>query len=389
MIAFLFPGQGSQQPGMGRPWADHPSWEIVGEASEAVERDVAHLLLDADEAELRHTRNAQLATYVLSAVALDAVVRTGVFPAAVAGHSLGEYTALTAAGALELVDGVRLVAERGEAMQVASEEREGTMAVVLALDDDDVHAACSRAEDDVWVANHNAPGQVVIAGTPEGVEQAGEIARELGARRVLPISVGGAFHTPLMGAARDRLRKALAEVEWRDAEVPVAANVDGKAHTAAADWPKLLHAQLQSSVRFRQGLGTLERLGADWFVEVGPGTAVTAMAKRTTEGRCRSVSTPADLDALLEALAGPPPGEAHPGGEHLHVQERLVVTPVAGTFRGVRSLERGATIEAGEVVGEVSGTEVRAGFGGSFGGLLALEGQRVTPREPVAWLRVG
>lgn len=386
MIAFLFPGQGSQKPGMGAPWTDHVSWELVAEASEAAERDVAALLLDADEEELRDTRNAQLATFVLSMVVLDAVERLGVEPGVLAGHSLGEYSALTASGAVELLDAVRLVAERGEAMQVAAEEREGTMAVVLGLDDDDVVAACARAEAEVWVANHNAPGQVVIAGVPEGVDAAAQVAKDLGAKRVVPIAVGGAFHTPLMASARDRLRKALTQVEWRDADRPVVANVDARPHTAAEEWAPLLTSQLLSPVRFRQSLLALERQGASTFLEIGPGTAVTAMAKRTVDGTCLAISAPDALDALLEALAGP--ADTEPAGEQVHLLERLVVTPVAGTFRGDRSLERGAAVQAGDVVGHVGTTEVRSGFTGTFGGLLALEGQRMDPSEPVAWLRL-
>ena len=154
MIAFTFPGQGSQAPGMGEAWVDHPSWELVGEASEASGRDVANLLLEADAEELRQTRNSQLATYVTSMIVLDAVERTGVEPAFHAGHSLGEYSALTAAGTLSFADGVRLVTERGDAMQAAADATEGTMAAVLGLDDDKVELACRRTDGDVWVANY-------------------------------------------------------------------------------------------------------------------------------------------------------------------------------------------------------------------------------------------
>src|SRR5471032_1523744 len=154
---------------MGRPWVSHPSWEVVGEASEVAGRDLGRLLLEADQEELTLTANAQLATYVLSLVVLDAIERVGIEPTACAGHSLGEYTALTASGALGFEDGVRLVVERGDAMHHAAEERPGTVAAVLGADDDAVEAACQRAEGDVWVANYNAPGQVVIAGTPEEI----------------------------------------------------------------------------------------------------------------------------------------------------------------------------------------------------------------------------
>src|SRR5688572_27841274 len=169
MLAFTFPGQGSQRPGMGRPWAEHDSWELVDEASEVAERDVARLLLDADADELKDTRNAQLTTFVTSLIVLDAAERLGLEPSYCAGHSLGEYTALAATGALGFDEGVRLVVERAEAMHMAGTDNPGTMAAVLGLDDDLVEVACRRADSDVWVANFNAPGQVVIAGSPEGV----------------------------------------------------------------------------------------------------------------------------------------------------------------------------------------------------------------------------
>src|SRR5215211_1583854 len=193
MLAFTFPGQGSQRPGMGRPWADHESWELVDEASEVAGRDVGKLLLDADADELKDTRNAQLTTFVASLMVLDAVERIGIEPSFCAGHSLGEYTALTATGALGFDDGVRLVVARADAMHEAGLAQPGTMAAVLGLDDDQVDVACRRADEDVWVANYNAPGQVVIAGSPNGVSLASEHARDLGAKRVMSLPVSGAF----------------------------------------------------------------------------------------------------------------------------------------------------------------------------------------------------
>src|SRR5256714_4151801 len=203
MLAFTFPGQGSQKPGMGAPWVDHESWELVAEASAIAGRDIARLLLEADAEELRQTRNAQLTTFVLSLVVLDAVERVGVSPGAAAGHSLGEYTALTATGALSFDDGVRTVVARGDAMQAAAEDNPGTMAAVLGLDDEDCDVACRRADGDVWVANFNAPGQVVIAGSADGVARASTAAKELGAQKGMPLPVGGAVHPPFMAPARD------------------------------------------------------------------------------------------------------------------------------------------------------------------------------------------
>src|SRR4249919_2137891 len=236
MLAFTFPGQGSQRPGMGRPWADHESWELVEEASIHAERDVSRLLLDADADELKDTRNAQLCTFVTSLMVVDAVERLGIEPGACAGHSLGEYTALTASGALSFDEGVRLVSERAQAMHDAGVDNPGTMAAVLGLDDEDVEIACRRADDDVWVANFNAPGQVVIAGSSEGVAKASAIAKDLGAKRVMPLPVSGAFHTPYMAPARDRLRKAIAEANPRDTDVPIVSNVDALPHDRGDEW---------------------------------------------------------------------------------------------------------------------------------------------------------
>ena len=254
MIVFTYPGQGSQVPGMGAPWKDHPSWELVAEASDVAGRDLAHLLLVADAEELKLTRNSQLATFVLSMVTFDAVTRVGAEAAGHAGHSLGEYTALTAAGVVDYGDAIRLVTERGDAMQAAADEQAGTMAAVLGLDDDQVDIACARVPGDVWVANYNAPGQVVIAGAPDAVEEASVVAKELGAKRAMPLPVGGAFHTPFMSPARERLAKAIDQTEFRDADTFVVTNVDGVRHHLADDWNNLLNAQLCSPVRWRQTL---------------------------------------------------------------------------------------------------------------------------------------
>jgi [acyl-carrier-protein] S-malonyltransferase len=372
---------------MGRAWLDHESWELIGEASEAAGRDVARLLLEADAEELTQTRNAQLATYVLSLVVLDAVEMLGVEPSVAAGHSLGEYSALTCAGALDFADGVRLVAERGEAMQVAAEERHGAMAAVLGLDDDQVEIACMRAAADVWAANYNAPGNVVIAGDPEGIAAATKIAKELGASKVLPIKVGGAFHTPLMAPARDRLRKALAEVQFREMEVPVVANVDAAAHEDPVDWPGLLTAQLCSPVSWRQTLHVLEDRGVVTYVEVGPGSVLAGTVKRTLDGtRALSVGTPDDLDTLLERIEGES-AAAHHEGEHLFMTERVVVSPAAGLFEPAADLGTGQKIKAGDLLGTVGDAEVRSPFSGRIEGVLAHLGERVMSRQPIAWLR--
>jgi [acyl-carrier-protein] S-malonyltransferase len=388
MIAFTFPGQGSQAPGMGGAWQDHPSWELVSEASEASGRDVERLLLHASAEELTETRNSQLATFVTSMVVLDAVERTGVEAALHAGHSLGEYSALTAAGTLSFEDGVRLVAERGEAMQAAADARPGTMAAVLGLDDDKVEEACTRTEGNVWVANFNAPGQVVIAGDPEALAAAEVVAKGLGAKRIMHIKVGGAFHTPYMAPARERLRKAIDEADLRNSNRPVVANVDARSHTDAADWGSLLAAQLTSPVRWRQTLYHLDDLGANVLIELGPGKVLTGMAKRTLSDKATiAIHTPEDVDKLLENLSHASQSIAAREGEFLYAIERLVVSPATGVFEPTTGVCVGTPIAAGQLVGTVSGQEVRSPFTGSLEGMLAFTGERVTTSQPIAWLR--
>jgi [acyl-carrier-protein] S-malonyltransferase len=301
---------------MGAPWVGHPSWPLVDELSDIVGRDISELLVDTDGDALRATRNAQLATYVLSLVTLDAARRgplrgggdggqpPGAGPAgavaAVAGHSLGEYAALVAAGALEAGTGAQLVQARGEAMQVAAEASPGTMAAVLGLDLAGVTKACEEVTG-AWVANDNTSGQVVVAGTVSGVEAASAVALQLGAKRVVPLQVGGAFHTPLMEPAQDRLDTALAAVNFARAALPLVANVDAAPHTEG--FGALLSAQLCSRVRWRESLMTMAAMGATLFVELGPGTELSGMVKRAVpEARRANVATPQDLEALSALL---------------------------------------------------------------------------------------
>jgi [acyl-carrier-protein] S-malonyltransferase len=374
---------------MGKPWVDHESWELVTEASEIAGRDVGDLLLNADAETLKDTRNAQLTTFVSSLMVLDAVERLGFEPSLCAGHSLGEYTALTANGALGFDDGVRLVIERAAAMHDAGTESPGVMSAVLGLDDEQVETACRRADSDVWVANFNAPGQVVIAGSPTGVQLASEHAKELGAKRVMALPVSGAFHTPLMAPARDRLREAIAAAKPRDSDVPIVSNVDAKAHSHGNEWTTLLSAQLSSPVRWKQCLQTMFESGIKDFVELGPGGVLTGMAKRTIESaRTLSISTPDELDKLIEWIGASslPTQELHEG-EHLFAVERLVVSPGAGVFVPNAKIVNGARISVGDVIGMVGDQEVRSLFDGILQNYISVDGERLTPHQPVAWLR--
>jgi [acyl-carrier-protein] S-malonyltransferase len=412
VLAFTFPGQGSQRSGMGRAWVDHPSWELATEASDLVGRDIVAMLLDAPMEELTLTANAQLCTFVMSLVVLDAVERLGLFPAACAGHSLGEYSALVASGALSYSDGIRLVVERGSAMQVAADSQPGTMAALIGIPDGDAETACQQAAADVWVANFNAPGQVVIGGTIEGVATASTCAKEIGARKALQLPVSGAFHTPLMLPARARLLTVLGEVEFHAFEVPVVANVDARVHRDPAEWSDLLSAQLCSPVRWRQTLETLGSLGATAIIELGPGGVLTGLVRRTIpDVRSVAVAVPADLDKLMDAIAGPvvwnASSPAHQG-EHLYTSERVIVSPSGGIFEPDVDLaalettalaaataapgsgegtEPGSLLMVGDRVGGVGSADVRTPFEGILVRWLAMRGERVTEGQPVAWIR--
>ncbi len=392
MIAFTYSGQGSQQPGMGATWASHPSWELVAEASKIAGFDIGHLLLEADAEELRQTHNAQISTYLLSMVILDAVERVGVDAAGHAGHSLGEYSALTASGAIDFEDGVRLVLERGSAMHESTTSQTGTMAAILGVADETVEEVCSVVDAEVWVANYNAPGQVVIAGSPAGVEKAGEKSKDSGAKRVTPLEVSGAFHTPFMNSARERLSIAIEQTDIRPPQGIVVANVDGMSHENPETWRALMNAQLSSPVRWHQSLGTLEDRGFSTFIELGPGKVLTGLVKRCIKKANRfSINTPDDLDSLLESLAGPLPSESPeelPDGEHLYATERLIVSPSAGIFTPKSDLKIGNPIETGDLLGKVGVEEIRSAFTGILQGWLAVDTERVTTSQPIAWLVV-
>lgn len=377
---------------MGRPWVDHASWSVVEEASEILGQDLARLLLDAEVDELVQTANAQVATYVTSLVVLDALRRSDVAPASCAGHSLGEYSALTSAGALSFTDGLRLVQARGEAMAAAANDRPGTMAAVIGLDDDAVAEACHQAGGDVWVANLNAPGQVVVSGAVEAIAALRKTAKALGARRVLDLPVGGAFHTPYMAPAGDALGDALARVTLRAPRVPVVANVDAEVHRHGEEWASVLADQLSQPVRWRHSVERLIADGATTLVEVGAGSVLTGMVRRIDpDVAAISVSTPEDVDRVAGVHASDPQTPpTSPEGEHLQMAERLVVSPSAGVFSPAdrwRENLAGSRVEVGEVLGTVGRVEIRSRFAGVVMGIIAHDGEQLVASQPIAWLR--
>ncbi len=392
MIVFTYPGQGSQFSGMGSSWLNHPSWELIEEASDATHIDISDLLINATDESLRETQNAQLSTFVLSMLVLDAVERIGLDSTGHAGHSLGEYSALTASGALDFFDAVRLVKIRGKAMKNAIEENPGTMSAVLGLSDGDVEELCNEIDSDVWVANYNSPGQLVIAGNNSAIEEASDLARKMGAKKVTQLSVAGAFHTPLMSSARAELSEAIENTDIRPPSGVVVANVDGMAHENPETWRALMSAQLCSPVRWTQTIETLLKMNFSTFIEIGPGKVLTGLTKRVEPNTQRlNINEPSDLDQLLDLIAPTSStdgsGVSHEG-EHLFSTDRLVVSPSAGMFKPVSNLEIGEKVSNGQLLGHVGTVEIHSPFSGELMGWIAVTEERLTASQPVAWLRV-
>lgn len=286
---------------MGGPWRTAPEWVLVERAEAALGEPLAPLLLDAPAEHLARTREAQLAVFLHSLVAWEAVRSRfeGEVPVAFAGHSLGQLTALVASGALSLEDGIRLVARRAAATQASADRRPGRMAALIGAGPEVAEQACAGVEE-AWVANDNAPGQIVVGGTPAGVEAASGAAKALGVRRVVPLNVGGAFHTPLFADARAELEPVLAATPFSSPVAPVVSNVDARPHTDPAGWPTQLGEHLVSPVRWRQSVLTLVSLGADSFVEVGPGNVLAGLVRRTApDVGVRNVASPDDVATVL------------------------------------------------------------------------------------------
>jgi [acyl-carrier-protein] S-malonyltransferase len=302
-IALVFPGQGSQAVGMGRELGEASSrWEA---ANAALEFDLRRLCFEGPEADLTLTANTQPAVLTASILALDALTSAGATYGFVAGHSLGEYSALVAAGALDFTDAVRTVRARGQFMQEAVPPGEGAMAAILGLDRALVSRACEEAGASgvVQVANLNAPGQTVIAGSAEAVRRAVELARAMGAKRAVPLPVSAPFHCALMAPAAERLRGVLRGLRFRDLRVPLVTNVDAELLTEGARVAEALVRQVTSPVRWEEVVTRLAKEGVDTFVEVGPGKVLSGLIRRIAPGaRVMNVEDRASLEATIKAL---------------------------------------------------------------------------------------
>ncbi len=311
-IVILFPGQGSQQPGMAKALKEHFSWtkSIYEEASEALKEDLFKMCLEGDEATLQLTRNAQPAILVTSFAWYQVMKRElDLSPSVGAGHSLGEYSALLASGGVSLKDAVRLVRTRGEFMQTAVPEGKGKMAAVLGLTDETVTALCEKASRGetslVRPANFNAPSQVVIAGHAEAVDRAAALTTtdpNFKARKVIPLKVSAPFHCPLMTPVADRFFPLLQEVSWSALTFPIAFNVDGKVKTSA-NIPELLKQQIDHPVLWTSCVREAKADRDCLFVEAGPGKVLTGLVKRiVTDPKTHAVESLDELKSLEKRL---------------------------------------------------------------------------------------
>jgi [acyl-carrier-protein] S-malonyltransferase len=277
--------------------ADPEVAALCDQCSSAGDVDLRRLLTTADDDELRLTQNAQPSLCFVGIALTLLLRRRGIEPAAAAGHSVGEYAALAAAGAVDPAKVIRAVVERGTAMAEAAPSGTSSMAAVLGLDAQAVETALAGL-DDAWPANYNTPTQTVVAGTTKGLETATERLQAAGAKRVIPLNVSAAFHTPLMAPAAERLRAALDRIEWRSPRMSVMANLTGRPHLGGDRIPHVMELQLRSPVRWAACVASLVDMGCDTFIEVGPKRSLTGMMRELAPGaRSVAVGTP---DAVVQ-----------------------------------------------------------------------------------------
>jgi [acyl-carrier-protein] S-malonyltransferase len=298
-VAFLYPGQGSQHSGMGAELLTDPEVaELCERCSNQAGIDLRRLLTTAGDDELRLTQNAQPALCFVGVGLTLLLRRREIEPAAAAGHSVGEYAALATGGAVAAAQVIKAVVERGNAMADAAPAGTGSMAAVLGIDAQAVDVALAGMND-AWPANYNTPTQTVIAGTTAGLEAATNRLLAAGAKRVIPLNVSAAFHTPLMAPAAERLRAALDRIEWRTPRIPVMANLTGRTHQGGDRIPQVMEMQLRSPVRWAACVRAMVELGCNTFVELGPKRALTGMMRELAPGATAiAVGTPAACQDL-------------------------------------------------------------------------------------------
>lgn len=312
-VAALFPGQGSQAIGMGQALSEEfpEARETLEEAEAVTGVPLREIMWEGPEDRLVATQNAQLALFATSIAAYRVFQRiSGSTPMLAAGHSLGEYSALVAAGVLDYATGLRLVKLRGELMAEAGRTAPGSMAAVLGIAPEHLDEALSSVEGTVVVANRNATGQLVLSGEVEAVLAAAEAAKKKGAKRVIPLKVSGAFHSPLMAQAQLPLTEALARAPWHDARFPVVCNVDARPHARAAEFPDLLSRQLESPVLWSASMRHMVAQGVEAFLEMGSKRVLCGLLKKWVgQVEIHATEAPEALREACRAIALHPQGK--------------------------------------------------------------------------------
>ena len=309
-LAFLFPGQGAQKVGMGLELSqEYPTARAVFDEADAIlNRKLSQLCFEGPAEALKQTENTQLAILTCSVAALRVLNEHGIVPKAVAGHSLGEYSALVAANVLAFSDALKLVEYRAQVMAEASQRQDSTMAAILGLAEATLHDLCEATSSGqgasagvVQIANYNCPGQLIVSGNTAAVEQVMDSAKEAGARRCLRLEVSGAFHSSLMAPAKARLQTVINDFQFNDPSIQVAANVTGDFVQTVGEVRRLLIAQVTSAVQWEKSTRAIGAAGISRFVEVGPGTVLSGMVRRTLpEAICLNVEDTKSLNKVMD-----------------------------------------------------------------------------------------